>query len=312
MRANELLLWMSARCEGSWLQFRAAVEELHSIENDSGGNGDPQTDESDFPVHQRLRLNFECAAHAEFFERDSRYVWRIAPPVLAAHPTPQGFRAVLCGARSPALRERVLEAGKASRCETVFCSSAPDVIRFASSNLNVLSDVAVQARVCFQPYAPRAILSCIRPYTPPGAMNVQAEFPTGDGWRIREFDPDSLRWRTANRRRAQSIQRGVLEFCLYDDWRYYLRSADQIFKLPRAVALYALLNRHGGLLRYDKQAQALNLPGTCRPPRLLERALVLCSGFPPSFDPTTSRLTYADVPADIAGFVAELLRQSLA
>ena len=311
MRANELLLWMSARSEGSWLQFRAAVEELHSQENSSNGDGGPTADDNDFPVHQQLRLNLECTAHAEFFERDSRYVWRVAPPVLASHPTPQGFRAVLCGARSPALRERVLDAGQAARCETVVLSCAPDVIRLASSSLHAISDVAARSNVHFQPYAPRAILSCIRPYVPATAASLEAEFPTGAGWRIREFDPDSLRWRTANRQRAQSVQRGVLEFSLYDDWRYYLRSSGQSFKLPRAVALYALLNRRAGLLRYDKQTQALSLPGTCRPPRLLERALALCSGLPPTFDPATSRLTYADVPLDIAGFSAELLRQPL-
>jgi hypothetical protein len=29
VNANRLLLWMSARRQGSWSQFRAAVEELH-------------------------------------------------------------------------------------------------------------------------------------------------------------------------------------------------------------------------------------------------------------------------------------------
>jgi len=312
MRANELLLWLSARREGSWSQFRAAVEELHSVENNFDETRGSQTDDNDFPVHQQLRLNFECAAHAEFFERDSKYMWRIAPPVLAMHPTPGGFRAVLCGARSPALCERVLGAGQGCGCESLICRGTPDVIRLVTTNFNMFSDVAARASVYFQPYAPRTILSCIRPYNPPTSMSKRSEFPTGEGWRIREFDPISFRWRVANRQRAQAVQRGVLEFSLYDDWRYFLRSSGGTFELPRAVALYALLNRHGGLLRYDKQAQALSLPGTCRPPRLVERALVLCSGFPPSFDPTTSCLTYADVPADIAGFVAELLRQSIA
>jgi len=312
VRADELLLWLSARRQGSWSQFRTAVEELHSVENNSDRNGGYQTDDNDFPVHQELRRNFECAAHAEFFECDSKYMWRIAPPVLAAHPTTGGFRAVLCGARSPALRERVLGAGQRCGCESMICRGVPEVIRLVASNLNLLSDVAAKTCVHFQPYAPRAILSCIRPYDPSTSKNKQSEFPTGEGWRIREFDPISLRWRATNRQRAQAVQTGVLEFSLYDEWRYFLRLPGRTFKLPRAVALYALLDRHRGLLRYDKQAQALNIPGTCRPPRLLERALVLCSGFPPSFDPRTSCLTYANVPADIAGFAAELLCQSLA
>ena len=312
MKANELLLWLSARREGSWQQFRAVVEELHSLENDSDLNGDSQTGDNEFPLHQQLRLNLECAAHAEFFERDSKYVWRIAPPVLAAHPATDGFRAVLCGARSPALRERVLNVGQKCDCETVIRWDVPEVIRLAASNIDALSDAAAQAHVYFQPDASLAILSHIRPCNPPTRRSEQSVFPTSEGWRIREFDTGTLRWRASDRQRAQAVRAGVLEFSLYDDWRYFLRWSGGTFKLPRAVALYALLRRHRGLLRYDEQIRALNLPGTCRPPRLLERALVLCSGFPPSFDPATSRLTYADVPPDIARFVAELLRQPLA
>lgn len=312
MKANELLLWLSARREGSWQQFRAAVEKLHSVENDFDLNGDSQTADNEFPLHQQLRLNFECAAHAEFFDRDSRYMWRIAPPVLAAHPTMGGFRAVLCGARSPALVERVLRVGKECGCETVIRRGVPDVIRFAASNIGAISDITAQARVYFQPDSSLAILSHIRPFNPPTRRSEQSVFPTGEGWRIREFDVVALRWRASDRRRAQAVQAGVLEFSLYDDWRYFLRWSGGTFKLPRAVALYALLRRHRGLLCYDAQTRALNIPGTCRPPRLLERALVLCSGFPPSFDPATSRLTYTDVPADIARFAAELLRQPLA
>jgi hypothetical protein len=312
MRANELLLWLSARREGSWQQFRAAVEELHSSENDSDLNGDSQADDNEFPLHQQLRLNLECAAHAEFFDRDSKYMWRIAPPVLAAHPAPDGFRAVLCGARSPSLHERVLRVGQECGCETVVRRGVPEVIRLVASNIDALSNAAAQAHVYFQPDAPLAILSHIRPCNPPTRRSEQSVFPTGEGWRIREFDAVALRWRASDRQRATAVQAGVLEFSLYDDWRYFLRQSGRTFRLPRAVALYALLRHHRCLLRYDEQARSLNLPGTCRPPRLLERALVLCSGFPPSFDPATSSLTYADVPMDIACFAAELLRQPLA
>jgi hypothetical protein len=312
VKANELLFWLSARREGSWQQFRAAVEELHSAENDSDLNGDSQTDDNEFPLHQQLRINFECAAHAEFFERDSKYIWRIAPPVLAMHPARGGFRAVLCGARSPALRERVLRVGQECACETVVQLGVPEVIRLVASNIDALSDAAAQALVYFQPDAPLAILSHIRPCNPPTRRSEQSVFPTGEGWRIREFDSVALRWRASDRQCAQAVQAGVLEFSLYDDWRYYLRWSGGTFKLPRAVALYVLLSHHRGLLRYDTQTHTLSLPGSCRPPRLLERALVLCSGFPPSFDPATVRLTYTDVPPEIAQFAGELLRQPLA
>jgi len=309
MRANELLFWLSARCEGSWSQFRAVVEELHSIE--ANVNGDSRTDDSDFPLHQQLRLNLENAAHAEFFECDFKYRWRVAPPVLAAHAAPEGFRAVFCGARSPALLGRILDLGKECGCERMAPLDSPEVIRFYAPKINLLSDIALRARVHFQPYAPRWILSCIRPYEPTTRRNERSEFPTGEGWRIRKFDPIVLHWRTSDRSSAQASKIGVFEFSLYDDWRYFLCINGQAVRLPRGDALYAVLPRRSGLLRYDEQNQTLSLPGTCRPPRLLERALVLCSGFPASFDRITSRLSYADVPADIAGFTAELLRQPL-
>src|SRR5258708_36886794 len=87
MRANELLLWMSARREGSWQQFRAAVEQFHL-----GGNGDEQAptvddDSSDarnrLPLHQDLRLNLERHGHAELFDGAGGSGRQGPPPSLA-------------------------------------------------------------------------------------------------------------------------------------------------------------------------------------------------------------------------------------
>ena len=43
MSANSLLLWMSARRQGSWPQFRAAVEQLHLGEGENGEGEDDDT-----------------------------------------------------------------------------------------------------------------------------------------------------------------------------------------------------------------------------------------------------------------------------
>ena len=109
VKANELLLWLSARREGSWQQFRAAVVELHCTDD-----SDPNciTTDDGFPLHQRLRLDFERLGHVEFFARGCEDGWRVCPPTLAEHPMPDCVRAVLCGARSPALRERVMLAAE--------------------------------------------------------------------------------------------------------------------------------------------------------------------------------------------------------
>jgi hypothetical protein len=171
--------------------------------------------------------------------------------------------------------------------------------------------LAAQACIRFQPDAPFAILSHLPPCDPPSRQQPQSEFPEGADWRIRKFDRRELIWRTSERGEAQNTRTGLFEFQLFDRWQYFLRRDGRTYKLPRAIAIYVLLRGHRGLLRYNKGSLTLSLHGTCKPPRLLDRALVLCSGFPPIFDPATSRLTYSDVPQDIARFAAELLRKPL-
>jgi hypothetical protein len=312
MKANELLFWMSARREGTWQQFRAAVEELHSPDDGSELNDGVQPAGDEFRMHQQLRLNFSSLGHAEFFARDCENGWRIAPPTLAAHPAPGGFRAVLCGARSPALLDRLLRAGEQFAVEVLGDRGVPDVVRFTTPEITALESLATQSGIRFQPDAPFAILYHWPPINPPNRQSPQSEFPEGAKWRIREFNPSAPGWRASKRQHASLARTGLFEFQLYGQRRYFLRWTGRTYEVPRANAVYVLLRRQRGLLRYDSEARTLSLPGACRTPQLLERALVLCSGFPPSFDPATSRLTYADVPPDIARFAAQLLRQPLA
>ncbi len=207
MRANELLLWLSARHEGSWQQFRAAVDELHL---DDGENAPKQNDEGEFPLHQELRLDFERLAHVEFFEHDRAFVWRIVPPMFAAHPMVSGVRAVLCGARSPALLERVRHAASDLGCEVEVLnpSGVPDALRFTARDSTTLAKVTEQTGLHFQADAPLAILSHLPPCDPPRRQN-SSEFPTGDEWNIHEFDTSALVWNQTNRRHAQAARTGM-------------------------------------------------------------------------------------------------------
>lgn len=75
MRANELLLWLSARREGSWQQFRQAVEALHSSDVDANSENDDE-----FPLHQQLRIDLERLAHVEFFATNCSVRCRTASP----------------------------------------------------------------------------------------------------------------------------------------------------------------------------------------------------------------------------------------
>ena len=306
MRANELLLWLSARREGSWQQFRQAVEELHS------SDGEANSENSDeFPLYQQLRLDLERLAHVEFFAADCEDGWRIAPPTLAAHSVAGGVRGVLCGARSPVLRERMVRAAERFNCELLDSLGVPEVIRVVAPEASALAEMAVQTNLHFQQDAPLAILSHLPPCDPPSQAHNPSEFPQGADWSIHEFDATKLAWRKIERHETQTIRFGVLRFLIhFQRPRYFLRWKGMTFEMPRAIALYALLKRHrGGVLCYNREVAALSVPAIYRPPRLLERALVLCSGLPPTYD--NAQLTYSDVPPEIARFVAELLRQPI-
>jgi hypothetical protein len=177
--------------------------------------------------------------------------------------------------------------------------------------MSTLAELSAQMGIRFQHDAPLAILSHLPPCDPPAQMQSPSEFPQGNDWIIHEFDTSKLAWRKVERHQAQAARFAVLRFLIhFQRPRYFLRWKGRTFEMPRAVALYALLRRHRhGVLRYNRDAAALTVPAICRPPRLLERALVLCSGLPPVY--ANGQLTYSEVPPEIARLAAELLRQSL-
>ena len=212
MKANELLFWLSARCQGSWQQFRAAVEELHSAENESQPDGTAVTDNDGFPLHQQLRLDLERLAHVEFFSRGCESDWGVAPPTLAAHRLRGGVRAVMCGARSPALCERMVCAAKKLRCETLDSYGIPQVFRFVAPDAAVLAEAAEQAGIHFQHDAPLAILSHLPPVAPPSKCHPQSELQLGADWNIHQFDPVGLRWKHTDRHRRKRQQLGCFAF----------------------------------------------------------------------------------------------------
>lgn len=312
MKADEVLFWLSARHEGSWHQFRAEVEELHATEIDSSIH-EISLDAPGFPLYQKLRLDLERAAHVEFFARECEIGWRVAPPTLAAHTIPTGVRAVLCGARSPALRQHALQAVQSVGGEAHEHPGVPQVIRLVAKNLSAFNELSAQTGILVQADAPLAILSHLPPCDPPTQAHVSCELPAGAEWSMHSFDLAELAWRQVERREIRSSRAGLYRFShRFHRDSYFLCWREHLYRMPRANAVYVLLRRaRRAVLRYDPHSQTLRVPAICRPPRLLERALVLCSGLPPSYAAADANLVYSDISPEIANFASELLRQTL-
>ncbi len=305
MSADQLLLWISARREGSWRQFRAAVEQLCGAEEVSEGN--------EFPLHKRLRLNLERLAHVEFFAHECEDGWRVAPPVLAGSSADGRHMGVLCGARSDNFLRRFKTAANDMGLESIQDSGTPTVLRVFGEQESDFVRIAAGAGARYQPDAPLAIILQLPIAAPPDYRQTEDEFRHGADWEIDEFQVEQLRWQAVRRAEASMRRTGLFRFTIhFQPPRYFLRWEGSTHEVRRAIGIYALLRRRRKqVLFYDRVGRTLALPATCRPMLLMERALVLCSGLIPTFDPRNVRLTYSHVPENIARLAAQILRQDL-
>jgi hypothetical protein len=310
VRANELILWLSARVQGSWQQFKAAVEELHLPDDPSAQAPEEDARQGGLPLHQELRLMLERLGHAEFFASGCEGGWRIAPPVWAVHGT-DAPSAVLCGARTLPLLDRVRSANLSPVALHVDeDAAAPTIFRLTGPSAQDLRAAAATTGIAVQFDVPRAIL-CAQP---PVAADYEeiADLPLGRDWIIEQFNVESLRWKVSSREEGCTAREGLFRFRLPYQRRNFLRRRGRSYEMEGAAAKYALLHRaRRHVFRYVPEASACVVPATCRPPTLVERALILCSGRLPAFDASGATLTYGSVSADIARLAARLLDQEM-
>lgn len=312
MTPNELLLWMSARKEGSWVQFRSAVETLDLAEFAEKGEEDVS-----LPLHQRVRYNLERLGHVEFDVAGCEDGWRVVPPVLALCDHGSKVTGVLCGARTRKLMERFARAGSGLTLEQSSQTECPDVIRVHASNADILMKLAESEGILCQADMPTALLSHLPPIGSLRGLRREPLPSGGKDWDVKQFTikRKAMKWRTITLQEANAPgARGLFRCTLYQTPQYFLREEDETVRLPGSVGKYYVLSRRQRrVLRYSLPERRLTLLAIFRPPLLTERALILCSGFPPLFSVVhrRPRLTYCDVPEEVAGLAAEVLGQDL-
>jgi hypothetical protein len=314
MSANALLLWMSARRQGSWEQFRAAVEELHLGESsDIGEEDDDAPDQFALPLYHTLRFNLQRLGHAEFFAGAGGADWRVTPPTLAVTQQARGWLGILVGARSPALLQRLNAAIRSAKPETLTFPEYPDQILVAADEVVALAAVAERTGLYLQSDAPGALLTSLPPIDDP-CVRYRAQLPFGANWKVDRFSSENLGWRSATLDDAASARGSLFRFSFQHQRHVLFCAQGAAFRIPGQVGKYlALRRRRRQVLRYDTQKRVLAVPASCRPPFLIERALILCSGSPPYYEGGSRGgiIRYAEIPQSIAAIAAALLRQEL-
>lgn len=156
MSLDSLLLWLSAKCKGSWSQFRAAVEELHLSGNaGDGGDGDAGSSRDGFPIYRQAQFALNVLCHVEFSTENA---WRIVPPVIAAVEQADGkVLGILCGARTPSLLQK-LQAQGGFQYEATGSSEMLERVGLIVDGIDVLKSVASSLDVFLQESAPLALL----------------------------------------------------------------------------------------------------------------------------------------------------------
>ena len=313
MRLDHLLLWLSAKGNGSWSQFRGAVEALLSDQNNESRDSDEEkagsgANHSVLPVHQQIRFELQRLGHVEFsWNEEGQGSWRVVPPTIALLPNRRD-KGILCGARSPDLLARFdnLEDIEVGRTERTWMPLRMTV----QGKPAAVSRAATRTGCLVQEDAANAILAAV-PSVRERAAWWRTEIPETLGWTVHRFSSTKLQWVDASANDAKTTRNGFFRFVMKHQHFYYLRRDGRSYKVPVQVGKYAVRRRKRGLLTYDSASGVFSVPPIFRPPVLIERAMVLCSGFLPGFDSTSRRVTYAGVPSDVARLVAQLLRQEV-
>ncbi len=314
MTPNELLLWLSARRSGSWQQFRGAVQSLDL----EGSAGEPE--EASLAIHQRVRQNLERLGHVEFDAGECEEGWRVVPPSLALcqHGPPGVVTAVLCGARTARLLKNIESSANGLGFESTEYTDCPDIVRIRASAPEPLAVFAESKKLRVEQDSPSALLSHVPHIDSFSGWRREALPSGGKDWKVEHFviERKVVKWHpvTIDEANAPGAQ-GLFRFTLYQRPTYFLREGRTTVTVPGAVGKYHVaLGWKRRFLKYDRVGRRLTVPAIFRPPLLTERALILCSGFPPSLTAAGKRplLTYRDVPEEVAGMVAEVLGQDFA
>jgi hypothetical protein len=259
-----------------------------------------------------LRLNLQRLGHAEFFAGAGGADWRVTPPSLAVTQRANGWLGIVAGARSPKLLQRVDTAVSSEQLQTLAFPACPDQILVAAEDEDTLITAAERAGLLIQSNAPAVLLTCLPPIDSPSVLR-SFELPFGTEWKIERFWEKDLRWRTGSREDAVSTNSGLFRFSLRHQRYVLFCSRGASFQVPSQVGKFIVLRRRRRVIRYDARTMRLTVPASCRPPFLIERALILCSGSVPSYQSGAgpSTLEYGEIPESLARIVAALLRQEL-
>jgi len=260
MNADGLLYWMSHLSEGTWRRFRGAAE-LMSADDDPA------------ELARFLRICFSDLGCADFFVDESQR-WRVRPPLLAG--LGEKRQAVLCGARSPALIERVQDSAPKYGCrlEIQALQNLPSRALLEGTH-EQLAATAQDVRLM---YVPNFAASLCHRLVPVIESVAETSESAPIRWSVRSFDLQKRKWIEGE------LPDTAREYTSkYGERRFYLcGQLGELHAAPKRSAIYAAAAlRKARLTGYDLPTRTLTTAAAAPLPEAYARIACLCTGMPP-------------------------------
>lgn len=320
---DTLLYALSAKGDLSWRAFRSTFNSL-AVHADVSGN--VVIENSRFSRLATLKCLDELG-HCDVAWAGGAARIMVAPPVLAALPLPGLPRAVVCGARAPQtlkdIREHVagLSVSAAVRAErhTPARGVAPMRIEIMAASADELGDIATSVGISYAPVPPAWQLAELSGSLDEYLSSLQWTEDPEINWPRSDFHAESIGFG------EPAEFTGRLRLSRYTDpvggsRRYYLRNGNlSNVEVEPDWGRFAVLADTGfNVLAYNEDAFTLSVPLYLPLPRLLARALALCSGKPPALQCVGASpllaanpwREYRSVPREVAAVVADKLGQN--
>ena len=315
-----LLYALSSWRSISWYQFKRWCDEIQRTKmNSIEIKG--QSVSGTYYRWEVVRV-FSTLGHIELEMKPSKISVHIAPPVIASLPMIDSHRAVLCGARSPALIEEIQSESRKVGIEVLIHSQsdvnpfAPCVVDMRAENRHQFEQLSKKTRIPY-PNASSA-RSLVHAAVPLNELRQRLDWSNKRdlNWPRMDFDTESLRFRpfdeTSQPQPLLSTFRNPISSIPYHRIRNNRVSAEVNLDWGRFLVLAAHRKR---VLTYSREKRTVEVPIGVPLPTLLSRALGLCSGRSPdviegeNLASTRRHLVYKNVPPSVFDRVAEKLNQ---
>lgn len=319
---DQLLFVLSAKSVVRWSGFKEIVDYLYSVR----GRGELSEGVSATYFRYQALRTVNALGHCDFDFSGTNDKIFIAPTTFSRLPLAGPPEAVLAGARSQGIIDRLRDV--AGQFDTVYIDvdEQNDEVGFAPLRITALADTIEELRaVCTQSGATLTetpaswqlvhLSGTLTEYL----ETLRWESAPELGWPRRDFNLDTLRFQSADEKppmkRLSSYTdpvRGTRVHFLWDNGRRA--------KVDRDWGRYAFLALTAAdILFYDRRRYIMAVPIGAPLPRLPTRALVLCSGYAPEVascdtlgvhqrEPRGYNL-FPAVPPQVAEAVAGIVRQ---